>query len=80
MNEVQILNTPRLPARLEVRQVAQLLGFAEHDIPILVRDKLLTPLGKPALNSHKYFCAADIEGLARDKAWLDKATKSVSKH
>lgn len=80
MSETTILTTPRLPARVDVQQVAQLLGFPVHDIPILMRAKLLKPLGDPAPNGHKYFCTAEIELLARDKAWLDKATKTVSRH
>ena len=37
-----------LPARLDVVVTAKLLGFAEHDIPVLAAAGKLTPLGDPA--------------------------------
>ena len=80
MNDQQILNVLRLPARLNVQQVAGLLGFAEHDIPILVRRKLLKPLGEPAPNGHKYFATVELVQLTQDRQWLDRATKTISRH
>jgi hypothetical protein len=85
MNHIQTnqllacLNMRRLPARLNVEQVAQLIGFQTHDIPLLVKAKLLTPLGGGARNSVKYFAACEIEQLRDDRRWLDKATKAVSR-
>jgi hypothetical protein len=40
-----------LPARLDVMATAKLLGFAEHDIQILMAVDKLTPLGDPAPNA-----------------------------
>ena len=80
MNDKMVLTAARLPARLDVQQTAQLLGFAEHDIAILVRAKLLKPLGNPAPNAPKFFAGCEIEVCARDQQWLDKATKAVSHH
>ena len=74
------LNMTRLPARLDAAQVATLLGFAEHDIVVLVRRKLLKPLGIPAPNAHKYFPSVEILENAKDRGWLDKATQAVTKH
>ena len=37
-----------LPARLDVAATAKLLGFAEHDIQILMAVGKLKPLGDPA--------------------------------
>lgn len=70
----------RLPGRLDVAQTAVLLGFADHDIPVLVRAKLLKPLGNPAPNAPKYFAAVEIEKVMTDKDWLEKATKVISRH
>jgi hypothetical protein len=70
----------RLPARLDVQQAALLLGFAEHDIPVLIKVRLLKPLGSPAPNGIKWFSAAELEALAQDRAWLDRATKAVQAH
>ena len=46
-----------LPARLDVAQTAKLLGFAAHDIQILMGTGKLVPLGDPAPNSPKWFAA-----------------------
>jgi hypothetical protein len=57
-----------------------LLGFAEHDIPVLIKARLLKPLGSPAQNGIKWFSTAELEALAQDRAWLDRATKAVQSH
>jgi hypothetical protein len=80
MNEKSTLFLPRLPARLDVNQAAEILGFLPHEIPILLRAGLLKPLGKPAHNGHKFFSAAEISGLSQNREWLDKATRAVSRH
>ena len=80
MNQNVILSLPRLPARLNVEQAASLLGFAEHDIPVLIRARLLKPLGNPPPNGNKYFSSAELETLARDHDWLNKATRAVTQH
>jgi hypothetical protein len=69
-----------LPARLDVTATAKLLGFGEHDIQVLMRAGRLTPLGDPARNAPKWFCAFEVIGLATDKDWLHKATREISKH
>lgn len=76
----EILCYTRLPARLSVPQVAAILGFAEHDIPILVTHRLLAPLGQPAQNAAKYFALADIQVLSCNTKWLHKATLAVTTH
>jgi hypothetical protein len=69
-----------LPGRLDVVTTAKLLGFAEHDIQILMAVGKLTPLGDPAPNAPKWFAAIEIIRLATDRDWLHKATKEVSKY
>ncbi|HEV2453545.1 MAG TPA: hypothetical protein VGY98_04755 [Verrucomicrobiae bacterium] len=69
-----------LPARLDVSATAKLLGFAEHDIPVLVGAGKLAPLGDPAPNAPKWFGAVEVIRLATDTEWLHKATREVSKH
>ena len=80
MNEKSALFLPRLPARLDVNQVAEILGFLPHEIPVLLKAGLLKPLGKPAPNGHKFFSAAEISSLSENREWLDKATRAVAKH
>jgi len=80
MNEKSILLLPRLPARLNLDQTAEILGFLPYEISVLVSIGLLKPLGRPARNGHKYLCADEISELAHDRVWLDKATNILSKH
>lgn len=68
------------PARLDSAQTAKVLGFQEHDIPVLVSNDLLAPLGKPAPNARKYFAAVEIYELGLDRAWLNKATRVLYQH
>lgn len=65
------------PARLMPEDVAKRLGFATHDIPVLVAKKLLKPLAKPVASATKYFATSDIRNLANDVSWLNKATQAV---
>src|SRR5262245_2381243 len=69
-----------LPARLDVTETAKLLGFAEHDIQVLMAARKLVPLGDPAPNAPKWFAAIEIIHLATDRDWLNKATREVSKY
>jgi hypothetical protein len=48
-----------------------------HDIPVLVKAKMLKPLGSASPQAVKYFAAAEIEKLAHDDAWLSRATKAA---
>jgi hypothetical protein len=68
------------PARLTVEQAAWLLGCQFHDIPILVSSRLLKPLGNPPQNGIKFFSAAEVTELAKDRAWLTKMTQTISQH
>ncbi len=72
--------TKDIPARLGVADTARLLGFAEHDIQILMAARKLTPLGDPAPNAPKWFAAIEVIRLAADEDWLNKATKEVAKY
>lgn len=80
MNDKSALLLPRLPARLDVNQSAEILGFLPYEISVLVGSNLLKPLGRPAANGHKFFCTDEIMELSHDRAWLDKATRAVARH
>jgi hypothetical protein len=75
-----LLNSLRLPGRLNTSETALLLGFQEHDIAVLIAANLLVPLGKPSANSPKYFGAVEIEARAGDLKWLGEATKTLARH
>jgi hypothetical protein len=40
----------------------------------------MTPLGDPAPNAPKWFCAVEVIRLATDRDWLHKATKEIAKY
>lgn len=69
-----------LPARLDVAQTAKILGFAEHDIQVLMAAGRLTPLGDPAPNAPKWFAAVGVIQLALDADWLNKSTREIGKY
>jgi hypothetical protein len=70
----------KMPARIDVPTVAKVLGFAEHDIPILIRFGHLKPLGNPAPNASKWFSTVEILKVGTNREWLDKATKRLSQY
>jgi hypothetical protein len=67
-----------LPARLDVLATAKLLGFAEHDVQILMAVGKLTPLGDPAPNAPKWFAAVEMIRLAAHKDWRHKRERRQS--
>ena len=79
MNEKSTLFLRRLPARLDIDQAAEILGFLPHELTVLLKAGLLKPLGKPAPNGHKFFSAAEMLALSENREWLDKATRTVAK-
>ncbi len=68
------------PARLTAEQAAWVLNCQAHDVPILVSNRLLRPLGNPPPNGVKFFSTADVLELSRDRAWLVKMTNAVCQH
>lgn len=69
-----------VPARLTSESVAAVLGFQKDDIQILVRNKLLKPLGNPKLNATKYFSLEDVLDKASDRKWLERSTQKIYEH
>ena len=72
------LRTP--PALLNMEEAAWYLGFAPHDIPILVQAGLLKPLGHPPLHGTKYFPTNALEQLRADVKWLARASDTIVQH
>lgn len=77
LEKSDLLRAARIPARLNNEQVAVLLGMASHDIPYLVKCKLLKPLGTPAPNCVKYYAAVELERCRLDVKWLSRATNII---
>jgi hypothetical protein len=76
----KFLNLKVVPARLTAEEAAWYLGFAAHDIPVLVANGLLKPLGHPADNAVKFFALATVEPLRTDVRWLARATDAMLEH
>ncbi|SRR5258708_5818617 len=69
----ELLNLRRLPAMLTAAQTAALMdGGGEHNIPVLVREGLLRPLGNPPPNAVKYFATVEVLDLAADTKRLSR--------
>jgi hypothetical protein len=75
-----ISEQPQPRGRIDSAKTAEILGFQEHDIPVLVAQGLLKPLAKPVQNAKKYFAAIYVLALADDPEWLDKATTVLYQH
>ncbi|MEO7300538.1 MAG: hypothetical protein ABI042_18390 [Verrucomicrobiota bacterium] len=68
------------PARLNTEETAWYLGFAAHDIPVLVSHGLLKPLGHPTDHTVKFFAFVALEELRSDAKWLARATDTMIAH
>ena len=73
----RFLNRAHPPARLSAAYAAEILGFHEDDMAILVREKLLSPLGNPSHNSVKYFALVDVAALGGNVDRLSMATEAI---
>ena len=76
----RFLNLRHFPARMTIEEVAAFFRMSPHDIPILVADGLLKPLGDPVQSSVKYFATAVLEELAQNVDWLHQATAALQGH
>jgi hypothetical protein len=74
------LNVRMPPARVVAEEAAWLLGFAPHDIPVLVSAGLLKPLEHPPASGTKYFATATILKLRDDVQWLSRASDAIVRH
>lgn len=70
----------QLPARLTAEQAAWLLNCGLHDLPILVANRLLKPLGNPPPNGIKFFATSDVLELSKERNWLVKVTTAINQH
>jgi hypothetical protein len=76
----KFLNLKATPARLTAEEAAWYLGFGHHEIPILVANGLLKPLGRPPANGLKYFSTATLTELHQDVKWLTRASDVIVEH
>jgi hypothetical protein len=76
----EFLSVIQMPARVGVEEAAWLLGFAPHDIPVLVSAGLLKPLGHPPASGTKFFATATLLKLRDDINWLARASDAIVRH
>lgn len=76
----EFLSLRLFPARFCAWHSAAVLGCETHHIPILVKAKLLKPLGNPPRNAPKYFSRDYILRLASDERWLTKMSEALVEH
>ena len=76
----EFLNMKTYPARLNMQEAAWYLGFASHDMPIMIRAGLLKPLGNPPTNGVKYFATTTLTTFYADPKWLARASDAVVKY
>jgi hypothetical protein len=70
----------QIPARLSAEQTAWVLNCQPYDIPVLVAERLLKPLGNPQPNSVKYFASVEVLGFTKDRLWLARMTNALNQH
>jgi hypothetical protein len=75
---LSVFRTP--PARVIAEEAAWYLGFAPHDIPVLVSAGLLKPLGHPPASGTKFFATATLQKLRDDLNWLSRASDAIVRH
>ena len=73
------LDLMQMPARLSVDETAWYLGFMAHDVPVLVRARLLTSLVRSP-QAVKYFATVTLAKLRNDTRWLARASEVITKH
>jgi hypothetical protein len=76
----EFLGVIHLPARAGMEETAWILGFASHDIPVLISAGLLKPLGHPPASGTKFFATATLLKLRDDVNWLARASDAIVKH
>lgn len=76
----KFLNLKTPPARMNAEEAAWYLGFASHDVPILVAAGLLKPLGHPPHSGTKYFATETLQQLRADLKWLARASDAIVNH
>jgi hypothetical protein len=80
MDTPNILNSLRLPARIDSQQAGEILGMSQVEILILVSVGLLKPIGITTRTGSRFFASVELEALARDRSFLDRAQRAINRH
>ena len=76
----QFLKLPNKQGILLSEEAAWLIGVKVHNIPVLIRAKLLRPLGRPGPSSIKYCATVEVDRLIADVAWLARVIDAIYRH
>ena len=76
----RFLNLRHLPQQVSAAEAAGVIGKSPHEIPILVANGLLKPLGHPAPNGPKYFLTSALIDLERDAKWHGKVNDVLQEY
>jgi hypothetical protein len=79
VNHVSVQSSQPWPACIDAEAAARFFGWPPYFMPLLARSGHLKPLGRPAQNARKWYATVELERLARDQAWLDKAIRIVDR-
>jgi len=67
-------------ARINVEDVAMILNVPVGGIRVLIKHRLLEPLGSPRANAVRWFARVVIMRLAQDEKFLHKMTLCLEKY
>jgi len=76
-HQTETPNRKKYAVCVGVEEASSFFGWPMYFFPVLVSAGHLKPLGKPVQNSRKWFAMSELERLASDVQWLDKAVRIV---
>ena len=62
-------------ARMTIEEGGKVLRLCDYDAKLMIREKVLVPLGKPARNAVKWFSTYTVAELSENTDWLSRMTK-----
>lgn len=77
---LSIQSLAKFPVYMTKEKVAEALGLATHNIPPLVRAKLLKPLGNPRRYCVKQFSRDELARNIANHDWLEKVAEAIHRH
>jgi hypothetical protein len=76
--QFQLLDVRRPPGRLTIDEAGACLGFAVHEMRVLLSARHIRPLGNPLPTGCKHFSSVEIERLRCDTEWLAGASDCIA--
>jgi hypothetical protein len=79
-SQLKLQALEKYPVFLTKEKVAEALGIATHNIPVLMRAGLLKPLGHPGRYCVKHFSRDALAEKFASPEWLDKVMAAIHRH